>query len=45
VDLKRLLDVLWRGGYAGWVNIDAWEIPDPYDACRKGLAMIRKAAA
>jgi len=24
--------------------IDAWEIPDPYDACSKGYRMIRDAA-
>jgi hypothetical protein len=23
--------------------IDAWEIPDPYDACTKGLRAIRAA--
>ncbi len=37
------LAVLRDGGFRGWAMIDAWEIPDPYDACRKGLGMIRGA--
>lgn len=39
------LRVLRDGGFAGWIMIDSWEVPDPYDACRKGIAMIRKAMA
>ena len=30
------LQVLYDGGYQGWVMVDAWKIEDPYDACRKG---------
>jgi len=30
------LRLLREGGFRGWIMIDAWEIPDPYDACRKG---------
>lgn len=44
-NIPESLRVLREGGFRGWVMIDAWEIPDPYDACRKGLAMIRRAAA
>jgi sugar phosphate isomerase/epimerase len=36
IDVEASLAVLWRGGFRGWMNIDAWEIPDPYEACRKG---------
>jgi sugar phosphate isomerase/epimerase len=39
VSLKMLKD----GGFAGWIMIDAWEIPDPYDACVKGKKMIEAA--
>lgn len=34
------LETLKKGGFRGWVNIDAWEIPDPYDACAKGKRAI-----
>lgn len=44
-NLPESLRVLREGGFRGWIMIDAWEIPDPYDACRKGLAMIRRAQA
>lgn len=37
------LQVLREGGFKGWIMIDEWEIPDVYDACRKGLKMIRAA--
>ncbi|MCC6235165.1 MAG: sugar phosphate isomerase/epimerase [Verrucomicrobiales bacterium] len=37
------LKVLREGGFKGWCMIDAWEVPDAYDACRKGLRMIRGA--
>lgn len=42
-NIPESLRVLRDGGFKGWLMIDAWEIPDPYDACRKGLAMIRDA--
>jgi sugar phosphate isomerase/epimerase len=34
--LRTLLD----GGFRGWVMIDAWKIPDPFDACLKGKQAI-----
>ena len=41
IDLS--LATLLSGGFQGWVMIDAWEIPDPYDACAKGKQAIDKA--
>ncbi len=45
IDVRKSFEVLWRGGYRGWIMIDAWEIPDCYDACRKGKAAIDSAQA
>ena len=42
--LSESFRVLREGGFRGWIMIDAWEIPDPYDACRKGLQAIRAGA-
>lgn len=42
--LPESLRVLREGGFRGWAMIDAWEIPDPYDACAKGKAMLDAAA-
>jgi sugar phosphate isomerase/epimerase len=39
------LRVLRQGGFRGWIMIDEWEIPDPYDACVKGKRMLDAAAA
>jgi len=39
------LATLRDGGFQGWVMIDAWEVPDPYDACVKGKRAIDKALA
>ncbi len=25
---------------SGWMMIDAWQIPDPYDACTKGIRAV-----
>lgn len=43
--IAESLRVLREGGFRGWAMIDSWEVPDPYDACRKGLRMIRAAGA
>lgn len=43
VDIDATLATLREGGYSGWIMIDAWEIPDAYDACVKGLAAINRA--
>lgn len=42
--IPESLKVLRDGGFRGWIMIDAWEVPDPYAACRLGLGMIREAA-
>ncbi len=36
VDFEKTFDILWKGGYEGWIMIDPWKTRDPYDACRKG---------
>jgi sugar phosphate isomerase/epimerase len=40
VDITKSFETLWEGGFRGWVMIDAWEIPDPCDACLKGKKAI-----
>lgn len=44
-NIPASLATLRDGGFNGWIMIDAWEIPDPYDACRKGKQMINAARA
>ena len=29
------LKILKDGGFRGWIMVDEWEVPDPYDACIK----------
>jgi sugar phosphate isomerase/epimerase len=43
IDVRKSFEVLWKGGYEGWVMIDAWMIQDPFDACRKGIRAIESA--
>ncbi|MBI4659673.1 MAG: sugar phosphate isomerase/epimerase [Verrucomicrobia bacterium] len=43
VEIARSLQILREGGFRGWVMIDEWEIPDPYDACTKGMRAIQQA--
>ena len=43
IDVRKSLETLWTGGYQGWIMIDAWMTPDPYDACRKGRLAIETA--
>jgi sugar phosphate isomerase/epimerase len=45
VDIPASLSMLHRGGFKGWIMIDGWEVPDPYDASLKGLRAIEKAKA
>jgi len=40
IDVKASLETLWQGSFRGWMNIDPWEIPDPYDACLKAKRAI-----
>ncbi len=35
MDCMKSLQILKDGGYRGWIMVDAWEVPDPYDACTK----------
>jgi len=43
VNFEKTFEILWDGGYEGWIMIDAWKIRDPYDACRKGRKAIEEA--
>ncbi len=45
VDIPASLGALREGGFKGWIMIDAWEIPDPYDACVKGKQAIDRAVS
>lgn len=42
IDIPASLKMLREGGFRGWIMIDEWEVPDPYDACSKGIRAIRK---
>lgn len=35
IDCSRSLQILKDGGFRGWIMVDEWEVPDPYDACLK----------
>jgi sugar phosphate isomerase/epimerase len=43
IDIAASLKMLRDGGFRGWIMMDEWEVPDPYDACRKGLEAVRNA--
>lgn len=43
-NIPESLRLLREGGFRGWIMIDEWEIPDPYDACVKGKRAIDLAA-
>ena len=43
IDVRKSFEILWKGGYEGWIMIDAWMTKDPYDACRKGRLAIESA--
>jgi len=43
-NIPESLRVLREGGFRGWIDMDGWEIPDPYDACVKAKKMIDAAA-
>ncbi|MBI5386645.1 MAG: sugar phosphate isomerase/epimerase [Verrucomicrobia bacterium] len=34
-DCAKALRLLKAGGFRGWIMVDEWEVPDPYDACLK----------
>jgi sugar phosphate isomerase/epimerase len=35
IDCAASLKILKEGGFRGWIMVDEWEVPDPYDACIK----------
>ena len=43
IDIPASLKMLRDDGFRGWIMIDEWEVPDPYDACVKGMKAIRQA--
>jgi len=43
IDIEAALATLAEGGFRGWINIDTWQIPDPYDAARKGYRVVQQA--
>ncbi len=43
IDVAAALTALRDGGFRGWIMIDPWQIPDPYDAGVKGYKAIRRA--
>ena len=45
IDVAATLAVLREGGFEGWIMIDAWEVPDPYEANLKGKQAIDRARA
>jgi len=42
INIDASFQTLMDGGFAGWIMIDGWEIPDPYDAGRKGIQSINR---
>jgi sugar phosphate isomerase/epimerase len=42
LNIGRSLEVLCEGGFSGWIMIDGWEVPDPFDAARKGIQAIKR---
>ncbi len=45
IDVEAALATLAEGGFRGWIDLDTWQVPDPYDAARKGYRAIRRAIA
>lgn len=39
-NLPESLRVLREGGFRGWIMVDGWEVPDPYDAAAKAKRML-----
>ena len=35
VECAKSLRMLKDGGFRGWIMVDEWEVPDPYEACVK----------
>ena len=43
IDIADAFATLREGGFEGWIMIDAWETPDPYEANTKGKEAIELA--
>ena len=43
VDCAKSLRILKEAGFRGWLMVDEWEVPDPYDACIKCKAAFDQA--
>jgi sugar phosphate isomerase/epimerase len=43
IDCAGSLRILKEGGFRGWIMVDEWEVPDPYDACVKCKQVIEAA--
>lgn len=41
IDLGASYQALLDGGYRGWMMVDAWAVPDVYDAFEKGMSSIK----
>lgn len=41
-DCAKALKMLKQGGFRGWIMVDTWEVPDPYDACLKCQRLIHQ---
>ncbi|HOW66452.1 MAG TPA: sugar phosphate isomerase/epimerase family protein [Candidatus Paceibacterota bacterium] len=44
-DCAKGLRMLKEGGFRGWIMVDEWEVPDPYDACLKCKRVIDEVGA
>ena len=42
IGIPASFKTLKDGGFTGWIMVDSWQIPDPYDASTRGLAAIRR---
>ena len=42
IDVPASFKTLKDGGFNGWIMIDSWQIPDPYDASTKGFKAIKQ---
>ena len=42
IDIAATFKTLRDGGFTGWVMVDPWQIPNPYNACTKGLQAIKE---
>ncbi|MBI3694648.1 MAG: sugar phosphate isomerase/epimerase, partial [Acidobacteria bacterium] len=42
-DLAGLLEILYKGSFRGWIQIDTWETEDPFRASRLGRQVVQAA--